>query len=242
MKILIIRHGEPDYSIDSLTEKGWREAELLSERLVKMNIDEIYCSPLGRAQDTAKPTLEKLGMKAETLPWLEEFRGKIPPYSKTKQTHPWDIHPAAWQNDKAAFDKDDWVNSEIVRTGNSAEIYKETKEGMDALLAKYGYVRDGMMFHNDNNDEKTIALFCHFALGAAVVGYMAGISPFLMWNSFFMPPSSVTTLISSEVKKGDIFFRCMQFGDTSHLYAEGEPISKAGLLPEIYDPNSYRNI
>ena len=29
MKILIIRHGDPDYSIDSLTEKGWREAELL---------------------------------------------------------------------------------------------------------------------------------------------------------------------------------------------------------------------
>ena len=28
MKLIIIRHGDPDYSIDSLTEKGWREAEL----------------------------------------------------------------------------------------------------------------------------------------------------------------------------------------------------------------------
>ena len=27
MKILIIRHGDPDYAADSLTEKGWREAE-----------------------------------------------------------------------------------------------------------------------------------------------------------------------------------------------------------------------
>ena len=35
MKLLIIRHGEPDYTIDSLTEKGWREAEYLSEMLVK---------------------------------------------------------------------------------------------------------------------------------------------------------------------------------------------------------------
>ena len=33
MKILIVRHGDPDYSIDSLTEKGWSEAEYLSERL-----------------------------------------------------------------------------------------------------------------------------------------------------------------------------------------------------------------
>ena len=26
MKIIFIRHGEPNYEIDSLTEKGWREA------------------------------------------------------------------------------------------------------------------------------------------------------------------------------------------------------------------------
>ena len=53
MKILIIRHGEPDYSIDSLTEKGWREAELLSRRLAPLGIRDFYVSPLGRAQDTA---------------------------------------------------------------------------------------------------------------------------------------------------------------------------------------------
>ena len=26
MKLLFIRHGDPDYEIDSLTEKGWKEA------------------------------------------------------------------------------------------------------------------------------------------------------------------------------------------------------------------------
>lgn len=36
MKIIFIRHAEPDYTIDSLTEKGRREAELLSERASKM--------------------------------------------------------------------------------------------------------------------------------------------------------------------------------------------------------------
>lgn len=56
MKILIIRHGDPDYSIDSLTEKGWREAGLLKTRLTKLDVKAFYCSPLGRAQDTARPT------------------------------------------------------------------------------------------------------------------------------------------------------------------------------------------
>ena len=39
MRILLIRHGEPDYSTDSLTEKGRREAELLAQRLSRENID-----------------------------------------------------------------------------------------------------------------------------------------------------------------------------------------------------------
>lgn len=49
MKILLIRHGDPDYTIDSLTKKGWKEAEYLSERLEKLDVKEFYVSPLGRA-------------------------------------------------------------------------------------------------------------------------------------------------------------------------------------------------
>ena len=38
MKILIIRHGDPDYENDTLTEKGHKEAEYLAERLIKYPI------------------------------------------------------------------------------------------------------------------------------------------------------------------------------------------------------------
>ena len=47
MKLLIVRHGDPDYSIDSLTEKGWKEAEYLSERLSKLDIKDFYVPLLG---------------------------------------------------------------------------------------------------------------------------------------------------------------------------------------------------
>lgn len=67
MRILIVRHGDPDYEKDSLTPKGFREAELLAERLCKLDVKAFYCSPLGRAQDTARPTLQRLGRSAETL-------------------------------------------------------------------------------------------------------------------------------------------------------------------------------
>ena len=32
MNLIFIRHAEPDYTIDSLTEKGFKEAALLAER------------------------------------------------------------------------------------------------------------------------------------------------------------------------------------------------------------------
>ena len=42
MKLLIVRHGDPDYTIDSLTEKGWKEVEFLSEKLSKLDIKDFY--------------------------------------------------------------------------------------------------------------------------------------------------------------------------------------------------------
>ena len=57
MKLLLIRHGDPDYEKDNLTEVGKREAALLAERIAPMDITEYYVSPLGRAQATAAPTL-----------------------------------------------------------------------------------------------------------------------------------------------------------------------------------------
>ena len=65
MPIYIIRHAEPDYARDSLTEKGWREAALLSHRLAKIPDASYYVSPLGRARDTASLTLKAVGNTAE---------------------------------------------------------------------------------------------------------------------------------------------------------------------------------
>ena len=57
MRILLIRHGEPDYTTDTLTPTGRREAELLSRRMAAYHIRDYYVSPLGRARETAEYTL-----------------------------------------------------------------------------------------------------------------------------------------------------------------------------------------
>lgn len=77
MKLLMIRHGDPNYEIDSLTEKGWREAELLAERMEKTEVQEYFVSPLGRAKDTASCTLKRTGRTAVECAWLREFDAPI---------------------------------------------------------------------------------------------------------------------------------------------------------------------
>ena len=73
MKLLLIRHGEPDYEEDGLTEKGKREAMLLAGRIAPMRVKNYFVSPLGRAMETAEATLQKAGRKAEVCHWLREF-------------------------------------------------------------------------------------------------------------------------------------------------------------------------
>ena len=77
MRILFIRHGDPDYVNDTLTEKGRREAAALAERAAALDLGTCFVSPLGRAQATAAYSLEKLGRTAVTLDWLREFPAQI---------------------------------------------------------------------------------------------------------------------------------------------------------------------
>ena len=96
MKLLLIRHGDPNYDIDSLTEKGWKEAALLAERMAKLKIRTFYVSPLGRAKDTASLTLQKMGRDAIELPWLREFHAPIPDFHTGAPRIPWDQLPQDW--------------------------------------------------------------------------------------------------------------------------------------------------
>ena len=234
MKILLIRHGEPDYAIDSLTEKGWREAELLADRLASMPVEAFYCSPLGRAQDTARPILQRLGRDAETLDWLQEFRGTVLNPKTGKQSYAWDFLPQYWTRCPELGDLEAWKQNALIATGNSAEIYEDTVKGLDTLLSRYGYHRRGALYTTEQNSSNTIALFCHFGISMNILSYLLRIPFHLLLHGFIMAPSSITTLVTEERIPGEVWFRCTALGDTSHLFSAGEPISHFGRYREQY--------
>ena len=235
MRILLIRHAEPDYSVDSLTPKGRLEAELLSRRLVKVPVRDFYVSPLGRARDTAAYTLDKLNRTAEVLPWLKEFHGSYTdPETGNRRIVAWDIKPRIWTRYPGVMDIRTWCDTPVFDGGDVRKVWQETTDGVDELLARYGYVKDGPVWRCDHNEHFTIALFCHFGISMAVLGYLTDISPMVLWHKALTFPSSVTELVTEERIPHEVAFRIIRFGDMSHLEAAGEKESTAGLYPECY--------
>ena len=224
MKLLIVRHADPDYSIDSLTTTGWEEAKLLSERLCKLDVAAFYCSPLGRARDTAKLTLDKIGREAEILPWLREFPAAVEHPGVFGPDVAWDWLPGVWTKDERFYDPDRWHEPEEMERASVREHAQQVFRGLDDLLERHGYVRDGRIYRAVRPNEDTIVLFCHFGLECVLLSHLLGISPMPLWHGFCAAPTSVTTVRTEERREGIASFRVSAFGDTSHLYvADREP-------------------
>lgn len=236
MKILLIRHGDPDYERDSLTEKGWKEAEYLAERLCKMDIAAFYVSPYGRARDTASLTLEKMHRTAEVMPWLKEFDMPIlRPDDSDRERIVWDWLPQDWTREARFYQKDHWFERDCFTEKGVEEEYRYVTGQFDALLEKHGYKREGGYYRAERSNHDTIALFCHFGVGAALLSHLWNVSPMLVWHGCCAAPSSVTTLVTEERRKGIATFRMLEYGDTSHLYIHGEPPAFAARFCECFE-------
>jgi probable phosphoglycerate mutase len=234
MRILLIRHAEPDYTVDSLTPKGRVEAELLSHRLIHYEIRDFYVSPLGRAKDTAAYTLSRLDRTAEELPWLAEFRGRIFDPETGEKRLPWDLPPRLWSALPGAYDAESWISAPLFNGSDVREIWEETVSGTKALLARYGFRKDGPVWCGEGNTRDTIALFCHFGISMAVLAVLTNCSPLVLWHRTLTLPSSVSEVVTEERTRGKVSFRITRLGDISHLESSGEKRSTAGLFPECF--------
>ena len=240
MKLLIIRHADPDYSIDSLTEKGWREAALLSERVASLTIEKVYVSPLGRAKDTASLSLKKLNKEAETLEWLREFHAPIREEQTGNMRIPWDWVPEEWSRNELFYDKDLWSTVPIMQEGKVGEEATYVNQGLDMILNRHGYQRKGNLYHVMKPNNDTIVFFCHFGVECVMLGHLLGISPMVLWHGTCAAPSSVTTLVTEERREGTASFRMTSFADISHLYKREAP-SFAARFCECYQNKEERH-
>lgn len=232
MKIVIIRHGDPNYALDSLTKKGRREAFLLAERIKKLAPDYIYCSPLGRAKKTAKLATRLVDKEIKVLPWLREFEGRVT-VNGVKEIC-WDRLPSDWTVFPQLY-TDEWLEEPRFENTNVAKEYDRVCKGLDELLLSHGYRHNGRVFDVLEPNHDTVVLFCHFAVECVLLSCLISVSPMPLWHNFAALPTSVTTLVTEEREKGIAAFRILSFGDISHLYKGGEKPSFVCRFCECFD-------
>jgi broad specificity phosphatase PhoE len=81
MRLILVRHGRPDEddtrspNDPPLNADGWRQARAVARLLEGEGITRIVVSPLLRAQQTAEPLADRLGLGLETIDgWAEADR------------------------------------------------------------------------------------------------------------------------------------------------------------------------
>ena len=219
-----MRHGEPDWTQGGiarndpvLTQLGHHQAQLVADRLAPMKgVDEIWVSPMNRAQQTSEPIAEALGFEIETYEWLHElknppeFEGRpgeeVNRYFETVNLRPiedlWD-----------GFGK----NGESFR-----DFHIRVTEGLVATLDSHGIhpYPDSQHLWKLDEPGKRVLIVAHGGTNAVILGYLLGLDPVPWeWERFAHPHTGVSRLNMVRIADGWAF-SLRQVGDVSHLPAD----------------------
>ena len=211
MKLILIRHAEPDYAADGLTPTGHAQAQALARALADVHIDRICVSPMGRAQATARYTAEAKGMATTTLEWLHELDGNY-----RDSLWAWNLSGSRSFAGGEPVTLANWAR--LLEYGpHMVPVARRLWDSFDAFLAEHGYVREGQRYRvYDGGSDLVVAFFCHGGVTATLLAHLLNVSVPAAYAQFAIHPSSRTTLRFEE-EGGYGVFRLECLNDMSHV-------------------------
>ena len=219
MRIIFVRHGEPDYAHDCLTDVGKLQAVEAAERLRNEGIEEIYASPLGRAAETAAATAEVLKRPVITLDYMRELHwGSLDGTPIPSDGHPWDLADRmaeeGWNPVNAGWRDHPYFRNNVV-TAEADHVARET----DKWLRTLGYEREGACYRcmRPDNRQRTVALFSHGGSSAAAMGHILNL-PFPYACGLFHLEFTGITIIRLDRNPGSRCMPCLELAnDGRHI-------------------------
>lgn len=227
MNLYIVRHGNPDYVRDRLTDLGHRQAEACAEDMLELSIDDIYSSPYMRAQETAAHLADKLSKKVEILTWAHEIEhyGDDGHGGVTMAVM---MDPAFLRSPEIEALGENWASHPLFRDEAGARrMVSEVNCGMRELLERYGFIEDGSRFRVEKraDNDKNVALYCHAGVFLIMVEYLLHLPWLSAWTSFFTWQTGITWVNITASESGYAVPRLYTMGKTDHLSKRGIQIS-----------------
>jgi probable phosphoglycerate mutase len=209
LRVFFIRHAEPDYANDTITVTGLKQAVALANKLTKIGIDFLFCSPLGRARETAKPIAEKIGLKITILDWLCELNGNF-----GHEVWAWDVPGTEVLGRGVLPEMHNWHS--IVPYGElMLPQWRMLAQNFDKLIAEFGYIRDGLRYRVSSPNDMTLVFVAHAGTILTLLSYLVNFPLPLAYIHFSCDPSSVTELIWE--RRGEYAVpRLVRLNDMSH--------------------------
>ena len=222
MLFIYIRHGEPIYEPDDLTELGRLQAEAVAKRLAEIGVDKIYASTSNRAIQTAVPTAKLLGKEItlldfanESHPW-ENLTIKTPFGKKTWLYQAQETIDLFYTKEIADLGFDWYLHPKIYKASFPKEM-KRIQTESNAFFASLGYQALGNGKYRvirDNDDH--VALFAHQGFGFAFLSLLLNI-PYPYFCTRFEIGHAEITLIEFKNVAGFCYPKVRSLSDGSHL-------------------------
>jgi broad specificity phosphatase PhoE len=250
-----------EYITDSLTGAGRREAAAIARYFAsdccEVRPTHIYTSPRGRAKATARYTEKALGMAAEVEPWTTEL-SNWPRLSggagdaAMKGAKPGEGGLAIW--DTAGESPEVRTVAHTLSASNQFDEiaalqkvkakYEDLKDCSNRFLARHGYVwepsDDGGpgIYRIVRQNRDCILVFAHAGFGLTWLSILLGIPLMHMYTSFFLAPSSMTTILLDERSADFASPRILCLGALPHMEKE-----RLDLQPSKYEAkNKYKEV
>lgn len=215
MRMVFVRHGEPDYEKDCLTEIGKKQAEAAAERLVREGITEIYASPMGRASETAAFTAKRLGLTIQTLPFMHEISWGGP--GVPAEGHPWTISDWMISRDDFDFFHADWRQHPGFRNNTAVQYLDEISVQTDRFVLQHGYRHKGTRFFCETDQQETFAIFSHGGSGACMLAHLLSL-PFPYVCTVMPYEYTSIIILDFPVSAGNyVHPRIELFNDAAHI-------------------------
>lgn len=226
MILYYVRHGDPIYSPDSLTPLGERQAEAIAKRLSVYGLDKIYCSPLIRAQQTARPTCEMLKMEAETVDFLSEAHAAE--CTQREPRYSWLFYDPLVRPLFATAEMRElgfkWYEHPEIKEYDFGKGINTIYDDCDGFMRTLGYehIRYSGRYNVIRQSNERIALFAHQGFGLAFLSCLLDI-PYPTFSTNFDIGHTGMTVIEFREENGYSIPKVCTLSNDSHLYKEGLP-------------------
>ncbi len=222
MRLIFVRHGEPDYEHDCLTDNGHIQAKSTAVRLHDEPIKSIYASPMGRAVQTARYTADDHGLDIGILDYMHEIDwgpsesdGKV--HSLKYDGHPWTLAYEMMSESPETAAGAKWAEHPYFAGNICTGHYDLISVNIDDFLKSYGLERRGGVYYCSKACDDTIALFAHGGSGACMISHIFNM-PFPLVLSVFPYNVCSVSVIAFEGEEGNnVVPRFELFNDVGHL-------------------------